>query len=355
MKTAAGTGWFIFFLALGLSHGCDHKQLAKPASDSAAFDSGGTAHITRVVPMPTTVSPEAQEWLASLTQRKHGPETLEQRRAGTDEWRKKASAEARKLYPVNVQETTTALVRTDIITPLDMPEANRNRVLINLHGGGFNSDSGSLIEGVPVCNLAKIKVVSIYYRLAPENPFPAAVEDVVAVYKELLKTYKPHNIGIFGTSAGAALTAEVTSQLKQSSLPLPGALGMFSIHADYSRVTDSQQLFTLDGFPGNLAPNDPAHPPADPYVGKTDPRDPVLSPIFADLKNWPPSLLITSSRDLLLSDTAMFHKSLLLAGNDAQLVVYEALPHAFWYHFQLPETQEALQLMARFFREKLGH
>ena len=81
----------------------------------------------------------------------------------------------------------------------------------------------------------------------------------------------------------------------------------------------------------------------------------MLSPIFADLKNWPPSLLVTSSRDLLLSDTAMFHKSLLVAGNDAQLVVYEALPHAFWYHFQLPETHEALQLMARFFREKLGH
>ena len=76
-------------------------------------------------------------------------------------------------------------VRTDIITPLSMPAENKNRVLINLHGGGFNSDSGSLIEGVPISNLARIKVVSVYYRLAPENPFPAAVDDVVAVYKEL--------------------------------------------------------------------------------------------------------------------------------------------------------------------------
>ncbi len=359
MKTSARRGWISCFLTLGLFCGCDHKQLAKPASseaasDRATFEADGTAHLTRVVPIPTTVSPEAQAWLESLNHKKHDPETLEQRRAGTDQWRKGASAEARKLYPVNIEETTMAGVRTDVITPVDMPPANRSRVLINLHGGGFNSDSGSLIEGVPICNLAKIKVVSVYYRLAPENPFPAAVEDVVAVYKELLKTYKPRDIGIFGTSAGAALTAEVTSQLKRSSMPLPGALGMFSIHADYSRVTDSLQLFTLDGFPGNLDRVEPDHPRADPYVGATNPRDPVLSPLFSDLKNWPPSLLVTSTRDLLLSDTAIFHRSLLGAGNHAQLVVYEALPHAFWYHFQLPETKEALQLMANFFDEKLG-
>ena len=68
----------------------------------------------------------------------------------------------------------------------------------------------------------------------------------------------------------------------------------------------------------------------------------------------PPSLLVTSTRDLLLSDTTLFHRALLRAGDNSQLVVYEALPHAFWYHFQLPETQEALQLMAKFFNEKVG-
>jgi monoterpene epsilon-lactone hydrolase len=140
-------------------------QATPPApQDSATFDADGTAHLARVVPMPTTISPEAQAWLASLTKQEGGKETLDVRRARTDEWRKRASAEARKYYPVNVEETTTAGVRTDIITPLATPEANRNRVLINLHGGGFNSDSGSLIEGVPIANLAKIKVVSVYYR-----------------------------------------------------------------------------------------------------------------------------------------------------------------------------------------------
>jgi epsilon-lactone hydrolase len=326
---------------------------ATPQKDSATFDADGTAHITRVVPMPTTISPEAQTWLESLTHNTPGPETLAERRARTDIWRAQDSAEARKLYPVKVEETTTAGVRTDIITPLMTPAENHNRVLINLHGGGFNSDSGSLIEGVPIANLAKIKVVSVYYRLAPENPFPAAVDDVVAVYKELLKAYKPRCIGIFGTSAGAILTGEVTVRLKQLGLPLPGALGIFSALADFSHVGDTRQLFTLNGFPGQLEPTDVKHLPDDQYVGKTDRKDPVLSPLYADLRNLPPSLLVSSTRDLLLSDTAILHRALLLAGNDSQLVVFEALPHAFWYHFQLPETRKALELMAKFFDEKL--
>jgi epsilon-lactone hydrolase len=328
---------------------------ASPANDSASFDPDGTAHITRVIPMPATLSPEAQAWLASLSKTTPGPETLAERRARTDEWRAKDSAEARKIYPVSVEESTTAGVRTDIITPLTTPAENRGRVLINLHGGGFNSDSGSLIEGVPISNLARIKVVSVYYRLAPENPFPAAVDDVVAVYKELLKTYKPHCIGIFGTSAGAILTGEVTIRLKQLGLPLPGALGIFSTLADYSRVGDARQLFTLNGFPGQLEPIDAQHLPGDQYVRNTDRKDPVLSPLYADLHSLPPSLLVSSTRDLLLSDTALFHRALLRAGNDSELVIFEALPHAFWYHFQLPETREALELMARFFERKLAN
>ena len=202
-------------------------------------------------------------------------------------------------------------------------------------------------------NLARIKVVSVYYRLAPENPFPAAVDDVVAVYLELLKTYNPQAIGIFGTSAGAILTCEVTIRLKQLELPLPAALGIFSVLTDFSRPSDSREIFALDGLSGQLQPTDPSRPPDDPYPGATDRKDPVLSPLFADLKGMPPSLLITSTRDLLLSDTAIFHRALLAAGNDAQLVVFEALPHAFWYHFQLPETRECLGLMAKFFNQKL--
>ncbi len=328
---------------------------ARPAADSATFDADGTAHITRIIPMPSTISPEAQKWLDSLTHQKYGPETLAERRANTDKWRVQDSAEARKLFPVTIEEKMIGGVRTDVISPLETPDANLGRVLINLHGGGFNSDSGSLIEGVPISNLAKIQVVSVYYRLAPENPFPAAVDDVVAVYKEMLKDHKPQNIGIFGTSAGAILTGEVAVKLKQSGIPLPGALGLFSTLADFSRPADSQNIFTLNGLPGELSPQDPNKPVTQEYAPQTDPRDPVLSPIFADLHGMPPTLLVTSTRDILISNTSIFHRALLHAGVDAQLVVYEAMPHAFWYHFQLPETRETLDLMAKFFDQKLGH
>ena len=348
-----GVSCFAAIAALGVSAACAQSNAA-PQRDSATFDPDGTAHITRVVPVPATVSPEAQKWLESLTHKTGGPQTLEERRARLDAWRKVGSAEARKHYPVNIEETTIGGVRTDIITPLEMPEGNRSRVFINLHGGGFNADSGSLIEGVPIANLAKTKVVSVYYRLAPEYPFPAAVDDAIAVYKELLKNYKPTSIAIFGTSAGGILTCEVAVKLKQLGLPQPAALGIFTALGDFSRVGDSRQLFSLDGLPGTMQPVDSAHLPDDQYVGKTDRRDPVLSPVFADLKGLPPSLLVTGTRDMLLSDTAIIHRALLRAGVDARLVVFEAMPHAFWYHFELPETQEALELMAKFFDERVG-
>jgi monoterpene epsilon-lactone hydrolase len=327
---------------------------AKPVGDSARFDSDGTAHIERVIPMPSTISPEAQKWLDSLARQTYGPQTLAERRIATDKWRAGNSAEARKLFPVKIEEKIISGVRTDVISPLETPEANHACVLINLHGGGFNSDSGSLIEGVPIASLTEMKVVSVYYRLAPENPFPAAVDDVVAVYKELLKEHKPQNIGMFGTSAGAILTAEVAVKLKQEGLPLPAGMGLFSTLADFSRPGDSQNFFGLNGLPGNLAPLDSNKPRSSEYAPNTDPRDPVLSPMYADLHGMPPTLLVTSTRDLLLSNTTIFQRALLKAGVDAQLVVFEALPHAFWYHFQLPETREALELMAKFFVDKVA-
>ena len=351
------TGLLYLSLVLALAHASAAQSTPSTPQDSATFAPDGTAHITRVVPVPSTLSPEAQKWLASLAlrPRKSGPETLAERRAHTDAWRAQDSAEARRIYPVNIVETTIAGVRTDIITPLSTPQTNRDRVLINLHGGGFNSDSGSLIEGIPIANLAKIKVVSVYYRLAPENPFPAAVDDVVAVYKDLLKTYKPQNMVIYGTSAGAVLTAEVAVKLKQLGLPLPAALGVFSGFGDFTRPGDSSALFGLRGLQGPL--NDPPNTlPDPPYVGSTDRRDPVLSPVFADLKGMPPTLFITSERDLLLSGTSILHKAFLEAGNsNAELVVFEGLPHAYWNQFKLPESVEAHHLMANFFDKALSH
>ena len=341
------TALFCILPAAALAQNCETGCV--PQSNAAAIDANGTARITRVMPVPSSVSPEARDFLA----RKPGQpaKSLDENRAHTDRFRKGRSEEAKKLYPVQVQEKIIGGVRTDVITPMTIPAAKRDRVLINVHGGGFITDSGSLVEGIPIANLTQTKVVSVYYRLAPEHPFPAAVDDTVAVYKELLKTYKPQHIALFGTSAGAILTAEAAVRFRQLGLPLPAALGVFSGTGDLTRWDDSRALYTLSGF-GGPQPEKPAQP--SPYVGKTNPHDPVLSPDYADLKGFPPTLFVTSTRDILLSGTTILHRAFLRAGVDAELVVFEALPHAFWYNYQLPETKEALGIMAKFFDQRLA-
>lgn len=141
--------------------------------------------------------------------------------------------------------------------------------------------------------------------------------------------------------------------LKQLGLPLPAALGIFSGLGDFSRVGDSQAVYSLGGFSGPLSPPS-KQPPLSPYVGSANVKDPVLSPIYADLKSFPPSLFITSTRDLLLSGTTILHRAFLRAGVDAHLVVFEALPHAFWNDPHLPESKEADGIMAAFFDKYLG-
>lgn len=324
-----------------------------PQSDTSFIDADGTARVTRVVPTPTTISPEAQQTLRRQMPDVAAPESLAERRSKTDAWQSRAGEEARSLYPVTVASGSIAGVPVRIVTPLAIPANKSNRVLMNLHGGGFNSDSGSLTESIPVANLTQTKVVAVLYRLAPEHPFPAAVEDSVAVYKELLKTYKPQNIGIYGTSAGAILTGEVAVKLHQLGLPLPAALGIFSGLGDFSQEGDSQAIYGLNGFSGPLSPPS-KQLPNEGYVGSTDRKDPVLSPLYADLKGFPPTLFITSTRDLLLSGTTILHRAFLRAGVDAQLVVFEALPHAFWNDTRLAESKEMHQITAAFFDRHFG-
>ena len=324
-----------------------------PTRDSSYIDANGTAHITRVVPVPQDLSPEALKFIGEIVPDEAPPESLAERRSHMEEWATKANAEWSKLCPNKIENTQLAGVSVRIVTPDNMRANHRDKILINLHGGGFNADSGSYSESIPIAGYTGIKVVAILYRLAPEHPFPAPVDDAVAVYKELLKTYTPDHVVIYGTSAGAVITAEVAVKLKQLSLPMPAALGIFSALESFARMGDSWAMYTLRGLAGHLEPPDAAvHDPY--YVGSTDPKDPVLSPIYADLHGLPPTLFVTSERDALLSGTANLHRACLRAGVDARLVVFDALPHAFWYNPDLPESIEANHLMAGFFLARLS-
>jgi monoterpene epsilon-lactone hydrolase len=323
--------------------------------DSSHIDAQGTARITRVIPLPKTISPQAQKYLARPPANPGPDETLADKRARTDAMQLHDAKENRALYPVNIASSTIAGIPIRIVTPIDsIPGDKVDRVLINLHGGGFTTDSGSLTESIPIANLTQTKVVAVLYRLAPEHPFPAAVDDSVAVYKELLKTYKAQHIAIYGASAGGILTAEVAVKIKRLGLPLPGALGIFTGTGDFSKLGDTQAMYSVTGLAGHLNPPKEGVQWLTDYVGSADPKDPVLSPLYSDLHGMPPTLFLTSTRDMMLSGTTILHRAFLNAGVDAQLVVFEALNHGFWYEANLPESREADEIIARFFDAHLA-
>lgn len=298
--------------------------------------------------LPDTISAAARTTLAPILSAPPPANTnvdIAQMRAFADAVQDQVSKLQLQRYRVKIEASRMGNVPVRIFTPAEELRSP-DTVLLNLHGGGFMVDSGSLTENVPIAALTRSKVVSVLYRLAPEHPFPAAVDDALAVYRELLKSHRPARIALYGTSAGATLAAELLVRAKAEGLPMPTALGFFSSSADFAQIGDSEQY--LPKLNGQCMPEVVA-----PYAAKTDRRNPALSPVFADLSGFPPSLLLAGTRDPLLSQTALFQRALLRAGVDAQLVVFEGMPHAHWAWLELPESTEAFEIMARFFNRRL--
>ncbi len=314
----------------------------------AVMVASASGQVFKQPPPPDTLSPGTKAVMEQILAAPLPSDTLTvaQKRAISDDYQAKASKVQLGFYDVTITESTIAGVPVRIFTPKDMPEANAGRVLLNVHGGGFMVDSGSLTENIPIAALAKMKVVSVLYRMAPEHAFPAAVDDTVAVYRELLKTYQPAHIGMYGTSAGAVLTAQTVARLRHDKLPQPAAIGFFAGAADVSTTGDSVQFLTEAERKATVSG-------IEDYIGKTDRKDPLLSPIYSDLKGFPPTLCMSSTRDLLLSSTALFHRALRRAGVEADLVVFEALPHAFWAWLPVEESREANEIQAAFFVKHL--
>jgi len=298
-------------------------------------------------PPPETLSAQARAHLASLTAMDAGEIDLQMMRPFTEQIQALVGAEQRKVHAVSITEDVIAGVPVRRIARSG-GEVDRSRVLLNLHGGGFATDSGSLTENIPIAALGGVEVVAVLYRLAPEHPFPAAVDDALAVYRALLAKHDPRDIGVYGTSAGAVIGPQLMMRLKAESLPLPGVLGVFSGEPDLVGTADSLRIFASLAEAKALADAKWA------YVGAADPHDPLVSPIHGDLSGFPPTLCLSSERDILLSGTANLCRALSDAGVDAELVVYDALPHAFWSVMLAPESDDAFRRMSSFLTRHLG-
>jgi monoterpene epsilon-lactone hydrolase len=302
---------------------------------------------------PNTVSPEAQKQIGRQISESEVPSTLADRRSASDQARERLGKIALSKYPAQVAAGSIAGVPVTIVTPLKGITPSSPFVLINVHGGAYEFDCCSLVESIPIASLMHAKVIAVRYRLAPEHPFPAGVDDVIAVYRQVLKDHRPSEIAIYGTSSGAVMTGEVAVKLKMLGLPQPAALGIFSGFGDFTRQGDSQSFFTAAGLGGKLAPNAGLVDVQRAYVGATRLGDPVLSPMLGDLSGLPPTLFLTSTRDWFLSGTSLFDRAMLLAGDEPELVVFEGLNHGFWVNPALPESDEAYHIAVKFFQKHL--
>lgn len=256
-------------------------------------------------------------------------------------------------YKVSVTTEEIAGINTEVFVPADStPDANKERILINLHGGGFlhGARTYSHLESIPICAVGGFKVISIDYRMAPGYQHPAGRDDAVAVYQALLQQYRPENIGIFGCSAGGLLTAQSIAWLQQEGIPLPGAVAMSCAAGYYWAAGDSGYI--ASGIAGY--PLEECHENA--YFAEEDENDPLVFPGNSPeiLAKFPPSLLIASTRDFSLSSVVRTHSELVKLGVEANLHIWEGLDHAFLMLPDLPESREAYSVIVNFFNKHLA-
>lgn len=299
-------------------------------------------------PLAETVSAEARAVLTPLLNAGGPPRMPGVIMRTLSSQGQKMMAKRRGVKGVTQVKGKIAGVPVITFTRTGVEAATTPRLLINVHGGGFEVDSGSLTENIPLAARLEAVVVAVMYRLAPMHAFPAAVHDLLAVYREVLKTRPPEQVVVYGTSAGAVLTAQFLVRLKAEGLPMPAAAGIFSGAGDMARDGD------CEAFLPTIFPGEKLKQVVTGYVGKTERTDPLLSPIYADLSGLPPVLLLSSTRDQLLSGTVNLHRALRRAGVAAELEVWDGLPHAFWAWVDCPETEDAFDVMARFFDRTLA-
>ncbi|APO95883.1 alpha/beta hydrolase [Xanthomonas vesicatoria] len=281
-------------------------------------------------------------------------------RADTERWAEGVIAQLRTRYAVEVTRERWNDVSVLRVEPRTRTPEQAKRLLIELHGGGFvmgSAQSFGLMEAIPVAAMTGMTVVAVDYRMGPEHRFPAASEDVAAVYRAALKRYSPEHIGMFGCSAGGVLTGESLAWFAKERLPMPAAAGMFCAAGDARYRGDSR--YVVAAVNDALLPNAAGELPImeDLYYGDgVDFHDPLVSPVFSDavLRQFPPTLLITATRAAELSAAAYTHSRLIDLGRESDLHVWDGLGHAFHLTETLPESQQALRVTARFFSRHLG-
>jgi len=331
------------------------------AQNAANAQSGPRAVPGRSIPVPDTVSPQLQSAIAAP----YRVPAWNANPKSASEWKElvtkladagaPARAALREKLGVTMQPAVVGGVKAFILQPKEIPAENRNRLLVHVHGGGYvyNPGEAGTQEGTLMAAYGGFKVISFDYRMPPDYPYPAAMDDAIAVWKAALQMQKPENMAIFGTSTGGGMTLALILRAKAEGLPLPAAIAPGTPWSDLTETGDTYKtnewldnvLVSYNGYLTHAA---------ELYANGHDLKDPQLSPIYGDFHGFPPTILTTGTRDLFLSNTVRAHRKLRQAGVDAVLEVFEGISHGQYLVPDAPETKEALAEISRFFDGHLG-
>ncbi len=267
-----------------------------------------------------------------------------------------ALAAIRTRFEVSIEPTVVGGVGAYVLAPTHVPGPHRNQLVFLLHGGGYvlgGGESGTA-EAALLAAYGGYKVLSVDYRLAPDAPYPAALDDACAAWQAVMETTDPRSVAVGGVSAGGGLALSLMLRIKERGLPLPAAVSLGSPWSDMTRTGDSYEtnewldnvLVSHDGYLSRAARL---------YAGGRDLHEPGLSPIYGDLDGLPPTILLTGTRDLFLSNTVRTHRKLRDVGVDAELQVYEGLSHAqYALNPDATVTKNAYGEITRFFGKHLA-
>ncbi len=326
------------------------------ASSRVLIDNDGTVQMpAQAVPPSEFLSPEAKAYVAQHLREMQDPEILKQDN-GVPRFMKPMLHRDYELFAVDRKDEAIGGVHVYDYRPKSgIQKQNQTRILINLHGGGFSGcwPGCAELESIPVAATMDIRVVSIDYREGPAYKFPAASEDVASVYRELLKTYKPGAIGIYGCSAGGMLTAMSVAWFQTHGLPRPGAIGIYCASA--GRFGGDASFVALPLGEARIAGHSGHRGVQLGYLSDADPNDPMVSPVTSKsiLAKFPPTLLITGDRDFAFSGAINTDIQLSGVGVETELHMWDGLFHGFFYNPDVPESKDAFAIMSRFFDRHL--
>ncbi|WP_223690706.1 alpha/beta hydrolase fold domain-containing protein [Leifsonia poae] len=314
------------------------------------------------VPVPRSLSEGARRALDASAQ---VPRTILPRADDDDAWEGVVAgqrAQEEQLIASGLLETYIASTRTQVDARLvdgvpvfvgtpDGLADDDQRVVLVIHGGGWTQGGGQLTRLAAALEASSLglRTWAVDYRMLPGHRYPASLDDCVAVYRSLIGEAGAANVAVSGTSAGGNLAAALLLRAAADGLPMPAALGLWTPAVDLT--LDGDSWHTNDGLDPIIGQH--SRTLVEFYTRGEDPRNPSLSPIFGDLSPFPPTVLISGTRDGLLSDTVRFHRQLRRSGVEAELHVFEGLPHG-GFDFMSPEDAERATEFRAFFRRHLA-